>query len=170
MRPLALATLALAALLPPLHYAQAQYPGRNRDRNAFTREDSPRAHTNPAIAPGAVGSDPYSSLERELISLKGDLKLQPQQAAAWEPFERAVRAAAEVNRSERRRLFALRDAHPAPTAEALLGELARDARDEADAAAAVRTELQALQEKLDPAQRATLDRRVIQSQVQPLGR
>jgi len=170
MRPLAPATLALAALLLPLQHAHAQHPGRNRDRSAFTREDSPRAHASPPIAPGAVGSDPYSSLERELISLKGDLKLQPQQAAAWAPFESAVRAAAVVNRRQRRRLFALRDAHPAPTADALLGELAQDARDAADAAAAVRTGLEALLEKLDPAQRAMLDRRVIESQVEPLGR
>jgi len=168
MRIARLACLFLAALLAPLDGAHAQF--RNRERGALTRDDSPRSREHAASAPGAVGSDPFSSLERELISLKVDLKLRPEQLEAWAAFELDVRAAAEANRTQRRRLIGLRDAHPAPTAATLLGSLADDAHEEAEATAALREHLKALYGKLDPAQRSMLDRRVAQSQTEPLGR
>jgi hypothetical protein len=168
MRTACLACLFLAALVLPLDGAHAQF--RNRERGALTRDDSPRSRERPAASPGAVGSDPYSSLEREIISLKVDLKLRPDQAEAWAAFERDVRAAAEVNRTERRRIIGLRDANPPPSAATLLGGLANDAREEAEASAALREHLKALYGKLDPAQKAMLDRRVVQSQTEPLGR
>jgi hypothetical protein len=165
----ALATTLLAcAIVAPLTDAGAQF--RNRERGALTRDDSPRSREHAAATAGAVGSDPFSSLERELISLKGDLKLRPEQAGAWTAFERDVRAAAENNRTQRRRILGLREANPPATASSLLGSLADDAREQAQATAALREHLRALYEKLDPAQRAMLDRRVVQSQTEPLGR
>jgi hypothetical protein len=160
--------LFLAAILAPQGDAAPQF--RNRERGALTREDSPRSREHAAAAPGAVGSDPFSSLERELISLKADLKLRADQAEAWAAFERDVRAAAETNRTQRRRILGLREANPPATASSLLGSLADDAQQEAQATAALREHLHALYGKLDAAQRAMLDRRVVQSQTEPLGR
>jgi hypothetical protein len=162
------AALLAALVLAPPGDAAAQF--RNRERGALTRDDSPRSHERAAAAPGVVGADPFSALERELVSLKGDLKLRPDQAAAWDAFERDVRAAAEANRMQRRRILGLREASPPPTAASLLGSLADDAREEAQATASLREHLHALYGKLDPAQRAMLDRRVVQSQAEPLGR
>lgn len=165
MRGAVLAALALGALAVPLADCSAQY-----SRHGHSREEA-RNRDRPDDGRHEIASDPYASLERELISLSGDLKLRADQADAWSGFERAVRDAAEAEGDERRAILALREKGSSPaTAASFLGRLAADERRKAQAAARVESELHALGARLDAAQRAMLDRRVIQSQIEPLGR
>jgi len=123
--------------------------------------DSPRA---------AVPEDPFSALERELPSLKVDLKLTAGQVSAWSAFERDVREVAEMDRAKRRRLMALRDASDKPSAVAIVSNLADDDRNKADATADLKHHLESLYSLLDAAQKQLLDRRLLLSQTEPLGR
>ena len=163
MRRFALAALAVAALVAA--DCAAQIPRRERPLASSPRDsyrDSPRA---------AVPDDPFSALERELPSLKVDLRLTADQASAWSVFERDVREVAEMDRAKRRRLIALRTASGAPPgALALVGGLADDERNKADATADLRRHLEALYSLLDDPQRKLLDRRLWLSQTEPLGK
>ena len=123
--------------------------------------DSPRA---------IVAEDPFSALERELPSLKVDLRLTAGQVSAWSAFERDVREVAEMDRAKRRRLMALRDSSDQPSAVALVSRLADDDRNKADATADLRRHLEAFYSMLDDAQKKMLDRRLLLSQTEPLGR
>ncbi len=166
MRHFALAIVALAAMLVPLADCSAQYSRRG----GFSRDEA-RNRERPGSEARAVASDPFSSLERELISLKVDLKLRADQVEAWSAFERDVRAAAEAEQEQHRQVLALREkSEPPATALSFLGQLAEDDRRKAEAAARVESDLRALDGRLDAAQRAMLDRRVLQSQTEPLGR
>ena len=160
-----LAIFALAAATLLALDCSAQMPRRDRPLGASPRvsyRDSPRA---------AVPDDPFSALERELPSLKVDLKLTAGQVNAWSAFERDVREVAEMDRAKRRRLIALRNASDSPPgALALLGGLADDDRNRADATADMRRHLEALYSLLDDSQRKLLDRRLWLSQTEPLGR
>ena len=165
MRAAVLPTIALAAMLVPPADC-----GAPDSRHSFPREEA-RNRERPDGTRRGVAANPFSSLERELISLQVDLKLRPDQAPAWNAFERDVRAAAAAEEARQRRIVALGEKKdPAASALSLLAELAEDGRKQAEAAARVESDLQALAGKLDPAQRAMLDRRVIQSQTEPLGR
>lgn len=170
MRPLAVLALAFAALLVPVRDPSAQFS--RRDRMGSPRDDSEgRNRERPKGAPGSVAADPFAALERELISLKVDIRLKADQVEAWAAFERDVRAAAEVDRDQRRRLVGLRDpAKTAPAAPTLIAGIAEDERRKSEAVSALQRDLQALYDRLDPPQRAMLDRRVVQSQTEPLGR
>jgi len=164
MRNVAFAALGLAAMLVPLADCSAQ-----DSRHGFTREQARNRDRSDDSRPEAA-SDPFSSLERELISLQDDLKLHGDQLEAWSPFERDVRAAAEAEQERHRRILALREkSDPPATAASLLGALAEHDRKEAEASARVESDLRVLAARLDTAQRAMLDRRVIQSQTEPLG-
>lgn len=165
---LPIVALALCAVLVPVHDASAQFSRRMGGSRA---DSEGRNRDRPEKAAQAVAADPFSALERELISLKVDIHLRADQVQAWAAFERDVRAAAEVDRAQRRRLLALRDpANAAPTAPSLIAGIADDARQKADSATGLQRDLQALYDRLDPDQRAMLDRRVAQSQAEPLGR
>lgn len=149
----------------PLADCSAQY-----SRHSFPREEA-RNRERPDGTRRGVAPDPFSSLERELISLQSDLQLRPEQKEAWNAFERDVRAAAAAEEARHRQIVELGEKKSPPaTALSLLAELAEDGRKEAEAAARVESDLQVLSGKLDAAQRAMLDRRVIQSQTEPLGR
>lgn len=93
------------------------------------------------------------------------------QVGAWSVFERDVRDLAEMDRSRRRHLFSLRTAGESPpTAIAMISALAEDDRLKAEASNDMKRHLEALYAKLDDTQKRTLDRRVVLSQVEPLGR
>jgi len=163
MRGPVIAALAVAGLAVPIADCSAQYSRRTHSREEARNRDRPDDD--------GPRSGPYESLERKLISLRGDLKLHADQGDAWNGFERAVRDAADVERDERRAIADLHDKGATPaTAAAFLGRLADDDRKKADAAARVESELHALEARLDAAQRSMLDRRVIQSQAEPPGR
>ena len=72
--------------------------------------------------PSAAPMDPYSALERELPSLKVDLMVREEQLDAWRVYERDVRDLAEMERSRRKHLMALRQSGDTPpTAVTLIG-------------------------------------------------
>jgi hypothetical protein len=136
-----------------------------RNRGDVSREDSPR---NAQARPPAF--EPFAALERELPSLKADLKLAAVQADAWNVFERDVRHAAELERSRVRAQMALRDAaKEPPTALALAQAWADFNRRKAEATADLARHLASLQDLLDENQRRMLDRRISLSQSEPLG-
>ncbi len=165
MKPLTAACAAV--LLATAACAQAQmYPGR--DRGGFLREDRERKPEEPKRPRPA--EQPLDALEREMPSLQVDLQLEPAQLDAWRAFERGVRNAAEIGRAQRRRTFALANGSAAPSAPTLIGALADDERAKAQAVARVRTDLDTLYALLDEGQRRMLDRRIVQSQTDPLGR
>ena len=159
------ATLALAATAD----AGAQgYP--RRERGAMP--GSPRESGDSARRPPAAQApaDPIASIERELPSLRTDLKLTAEQTTAWSTFERDVRDVAEMGRASRKHVMALGGASEKPSALTLVQAVAEDDRMRAEAMADLRSHLQALYAAFTDDQRRLLDRRVAQSQTDPLGR
>ena len=139
-----------------------------RDRAGPAPRERPNAE---AKSSPIVPTDPYSALERELPSLQLDLALKPDQLDAWRVFSRDVRDIAEMGRARRRHLMSLRDGgERPPSAATLIGALAEDERLESEATAELKRHFDQLYSLLDDAQRRTIDRRVVQSQVEPLGR
>jgi hypothetical protein len=140
-----------------------------RDRGSSPRDAPSRERAKET--PPAQGQDPYAALERELPSLGVDLLLTERQLENWRDFERDVRDLAEMDRARRRHLLSLRQAeNKAPGAVSLVSSLAEDERMKAEAAADLKRHLDALYAQLDESQKRTLDRRVVQSQTDPLGR
>ncbi len=166
MRLLPILVLTTAALLA-LPDAAAQGFGH---RGGGARGDSSASERDGAHKAAAQPSDPFSALERELLSLTVDIRLNAGQVDAWNRFESDVRSVAAMDREQRGRLMALRsgDAAVPATALAYVASLAEDARARTDALAGLQRDLQALYDKLDPDQRRMLDRRVLQSQTEPL--
>ena len=162
------AVLSLALALPPQGAAQS-LPGR--DRRGSPRDRGDQAERDRDVLRQVAAAEPFAALERELPSLKNDLKLDARQSDAWNAFERDVRDAAESGRSRRRHILSLRTGGEAPAkAATLLSSLAEDARIAAEASADAQRHLDALYSLLDDNQRRMLDRRVVQSQTEPLGR
>ena len=125
----------------------------------------------PQNASPATGNDAFSALERELPSLEVDLILKPEQVDAWRVFSRDVRDIAEMDRARRRHLMSLREGgEKPPTAGTLIAALTEDERMRYEAIVDLRRHFDQLYGALEDSQRRTIDRRVIQSQVEPLGR
>jgi hypothetical protein len=150
--------------------ALAQYGGRPRDRgetgstrSARPDETNPRAATQPLV-------DPVVAVERELPSLRIDLKLSAEQAPLFDSFERQVRNAAEAGRVRGRHLSAFRAGDSSTvTADTVLGTFAEDDTQRADADRLALEKMAALYAALTPDQRTQFDRRIIQSLREPLG-
>jgi hypothetical protein len=160
------ATIAAASLVA-IH-AGAQGMGRH-DRGSSSRDTPSRERAKET--PPVQGQDPYAALERELPSLGIDLLLNAGQLETWRAFERDVRDLAEMDRARRRHLLSLRQAeNKAPGAVSLVSSLVEDERVKAEAASDLKRHLDALYAQLDESQKRTLDRRVVQSQTDPLGR
>jgi hypothetical protein len=133
------------------------------------RSDTPRDEAKPASPTPAF--EPYSALERELPSLKVDLKLTGAQVDAWNLVERDVRHAAELDRTRLRQQMALRDAaKEPPPALTLVTQWADLDRRKAEHTTELARHLADLLALLDDAQRRMIDRRVMLSQAEPLGR
>ena len=135
------------------------------------RGGSPRERPSSTTAAPVVASDPFSALERELPSLEVDLMLKPQQVDGWRVFARDVRDVAEMDRARRKHLLSLREeGERPPSASSLIATLAEDQRLRFEATSDLKRHFDQLYSGLDDAQRRTLDRRVVQSQIEPLGR
>jgi hypothetical protein len=165
----AIVPVVLVALLAGSLDAEAQF--QRRDRTQSPREPAKeRERDNPKAAAVDL-RDPYSALERELPSLKADLKLTGDQVNAWSVFERDVRDVAEMARARLKHITALREAGDVPpTAVKIVAALVEDDRLKAEATGDLLRHLDALYAKLDDAQKRTLDKRVALSQTEPLGR
>ena len=145
--------------------ASAQgYPSRNRGGSP---RDRPSQNATPAAAP----NDPFSALERELPSLEVDLAVTAAQLDPWRVFARDVRDIADMDRARRKHLMSLREGgENPPTAGTLIATLAEDERMRYEAITDLRRHFDQLYFLLDDGQRRIIDRRVIQSQIEPLGR
>jgi hypothetical protein len=150
--------------------AHAQYGGRSHDRSDTgsiraprSGDANPRSSTQPLF-------DPVAAIERELPSLRIDLKLTADQAPLFDSFERQVRAAAETGRVRARHLSAFRvDEGGTVTADTVFGTIAEDDSERADTTRLAVERMTALYGALTPEQRKYFDRRIIQSLREPLG-
>jgi hypothetical protein len=157
--------VALFLTVVTLDAAAQGYPS---SRN---RGGSPRERPSQGTTPTVVPNDPFSALERELPSLEVDLTLKPDQLDAWRVFARDVRDIAEMDRTRRKHLMSLREGGEAPpTAGALISTLAEEERMRFEGVTDLKRHFDQLYGSLDEGQRHVIDRRVIQSQVEPLGR
>jgi hypothetical protein len=168
MRSLLLPLVVVLAIAAASDAGAQNYPGRGGGRRGSdtSKGDSDQRHQAPAVQP-----EPYGALERELPSLKIDLLIRAEQLDAWRVFERDVRDIAEMERSRRRHLMALKDSfgEKPPTALTFINSLVEDDRVKSEASAELKRHLDQLYGLLDDAQRRTFDRRIIQSQTEPLG-
>lgn len=161
------AAAVLVALLLAANDSGAQGMPR-RERSGSPRDSQATRAKDAAPTPA---QEPFSALERELPSLRVDMLLTPIQVAQWILFERDVRDIAEMDRARRRHLMALRDGgETAPTAVTFMAALAEDERLKAEATGDLKRHVEALYAMLDDKQRQTLDRRVVLSQTEPLGK
>jgi hypothetical protein len=157
------------ALILALDAAAQPMPGRGR--GGSPREAGRARLERPQDAQAAIPGDPFSALERELPSLEVDLALKAEHLDAWRVFSRDVRDIAEMDRARRKHLTSLREGgERPPTAGTFIAALAEDERLRFEAVNDLKRHFEQLYGALDEAQRRTIDRRVIQSQVEPLGR
>ena len=146
MRKIAFIALAVATAVAAEPSLAQRMPGR--DRGDSPRESQKRDRETRST-PAAAWQDPFSALERELPSLKVDLRLTAEQVEPWSLFERDVRDLAQLERTRRRHLLALRDPDgQAPSARQLISTIAEEERHET--------------------QQRVIDRRVVLSQAEPL--
>lgn len=167
MRPI---IVVLLLALPALDAAAQGMPGGGGRRGGGGHgmsQDRQSRPDEPNIAARAV--EPYGALERELPSLKVDLMIRADQLDVWRVVERDVRDIAEMERSRRRHLLALKGTESTATATTFVTSLVEDDRLKAEASGEFKRHFESLYASLDDKQRAMLDRRFIQSQDEPLG-
>jgi hypothetical protein len=170
-RRLFVATAALLAIATATTAdAQMGGMGRPRDRGADGSSRSSRqGEPDPRNAAPSV-FDAITAIERELPSLRIDLKLTTEQTPLFDSFEREVRSAAAAGRARTRHLSWFRtDDGSTVKAETLFGTIADDDTDRAEASRLARERMTALYAGLTPEQRKQFDRRMIQSLRDPLG-
>src|SRR5689334_23025412 len=84
--------------------AAAQFGGRQRNRGDASSGSSGRGDQQAARAANAPPDDAMVAIERELPSLRIDLKLSSEQAPLFDSLERDVRDAADAARLRPRHL------------------------------------------------------------------
>ena len=153
-------------LAPSTH---AQWGGRGRSHGESGPMRSGSSSEPVGRVPARIG-DPLEAVERELPSLRIDLKLTPEQVPLFDSFERQVRNAAEAARVRARHVAAYRaDDGTAVTAKAIVATVADDDDQRAEAARESLARLNALYESLSLDQRTQFDRRILQALRDPLG-
>ena len=163
------ALLVLSLLLSLTLPAPAQYPGGARDRSR-PGDPGARMQQDRAEPRSQAVTDPMMALERELPSLRTDLKLSTGQLRLWDAFERRARDAAEMTRARLKRMASIRVAPDKPmSAVAFVNGIADDDIQRAEAMKESGVKLQALYDTLSAEQKALLDRRVLLAQKEPLG-
>jgi hypothetical protein len=146
--------------------ACAQYGG-SRHRGGPQGDSEPGESKKCSEMP----DDPFAAVERELPSLSLDIGLTSAQVDAWNAFQRDVRDIAEMGRTRRRHVMGMRDTGDSPTtALTLVRTLSEDDRMRAEATRDLQRHVEALYAMLSDAQRRVLDKRLILSQTDPLGR
>ena len=111
-----------------------------------------------------------TAVERELLSLRLDLRMTAAQSALFDGFERQVRNAAATDRMRSGHLSAFRlDDGSSPSASAVFGTLADDDVQRADAARLALERMTDFYAALTTEQQRQFDQRIIQSVRVPLG-
>lgn len=175
IRPSAMSLLLLVFVALIAFDAHAQYgggrrgggmggPGGEGNRNSQKSDNSGAKN---AIAPI---SDPMAPIERELPSLRLDLKLTPEQAALFDSFERQVRNAAEAARQRTRHLAAFRyDDGSTLSAASVFSTIQEDDAARAEAVKRAIDGLESMYASFNADQRRQFDRRIMQALRDPLG-
>jgi hypothetical protein len=159
-------SLLLAQDLP----AAAQSPGGSRDRSRPGGDLGARMQQDRTAPRSPAVTDPMMALERELPSLRTDLKLNAEQQRLWDAFERRARDAAEMSRTRLKRMASIRvEPDKSISAVAFVNGVADDDVQRAEAMKDTCVKLQALYDTLSTEQKALLDRRVLLAQKEPLG-
>lgn len=165
--PALLVLSLLAALAFP---APAQSPGGTRDRSHSGADLGTRMQQDRAAPRPPAVTDPMMALERELPSLRTDLKLNAEQLRLWDAFERRARDAAEMGRARLKRMASIRvEPDKSINAVAFVNGIAEDDIQRAEAMKEACVKLQTLYDTLSAEQKALLDRRVLLAQKEPLG-
>jgi len=172
MRAILCSVLLLAACSLGVTDAYAQYGGKQRGGGGTGesgKRDAPRKDT--AAQPGQPPlTDPMLAIEREMTSLRIDLKLSPEQTALFDDFDREVRIAARASRERTRQLAGFRlDDGSTVAATSIIATIADTDTQRAEAMRKVAAKLDALVDAFTPEQRRQLDRRVVQAMREPLG-
>ncbi len=144
--------------------------GRGRGRgDGGQPQNQPRSEKNDARLTPPV-TDPMAAIEREMPSLRLDLKLDHAQSVLFDTFQRTVREAADAARNRTRRLSAFKlDDGSTVSASSIIMTLAETEKARADAVQAVQDKMETLYNTFNTEQRRMFDRRVMQSQREPLG-
>ena len=170
-RPLLLAIALVTALQCTDSVAQVGGSGRGRGGDGgMQRQQAPRKDATVTPRTNAPVADPMVAIERELPSLRLDLKLEGEQGALFDSLSRAVRDATEAARQRARRMSAFKfdDGSTVSASSIILTVVETDAA-RAIAMQAVNERLEALYNTFNADQRRMFDRRVMQSQREPLG-
>lgn len=160
-----LATFSLG--ITDLH-AQGR-PRGNPGGDSSKQRDTPRndSAAKPTVAPV---TDPMLAIEREMTSLRVDLKLTPEQTPLFDSLDREVRNAARASRERTRQLAGFRlDDGSTVAATSIIGTIAEADIQRGDAMRLVSSKLDTLQAAFTPEQRKQLDRRFVQAMREPLG-
>lgn len=152
--------------------AHAQYSGRQRGNTGGdpSRQRDALRSDNAAKPTVAPMTDPMLAIEREMTSVRVDLKLSPEQTPFFDSFDREVRNAARVSRERTRQLAGFRlDDGSTVAATSIITTIAEADLRRAESMREVASKLDALQAAFTPDQRKQLDRRVMQAMREPLG-
>jgi hypothetical protein len=149
--------------------ANAQFGGRQRGQGSESMRSPHPGDANSRATARAL-TDPIVAIERELPSLRIDLKLTASQAPLFDAFERQVRNASDAGRLRAGHVAAFRaDDGSSVAAKNVLGTIADDDKQRADATRQALEQMQALFATLTPDQQRQFDRQIIQSLRDPLG-
>ena len=163
------AILAAALFAFAAHDACGQYGGGRHRGNP--QGDSQQQQPSDSKRCAEMPDDPFAAVERELPSLSLDIGLTSAQVDAWNAFARDVRDIAEIGRTRRRHVIGMRNATDAPvTTLALVRTISEDDRIRAEATNDLQRHAEALYAMLSEAQKRVLDKRLILSQTDPLGK
>jgi hypothetical protein len=111
-----------------------------------------------------------AAIERELPSLRIDLRLSADQSPLFDAFERKVRDATAATRNRLRQLSAFRlDDGSTVSATSIVGTIAGLDIERAEAMRGANEKMDALYGSFNADQRKQFDRRIMQSQREPLG-
>ncbi len=169
--------LLLVALLASTA-VQAQFPpggGGGRPRGGGEGGSKGKPERPPERGPAArpsPASDPIAAIHRELPSLRVDMQIAGEQVALWNAFAAGVRQVNDIAQTRIRREAAIRaggDAPEPPPVLSFINALAEEDAQRIEAMRELKTRVAALVDALAPEQRKMFDRRIAQSQREPLG-
>jgi hypothetical protein len=148
--------------------------GKHRGGGETSRANATERKASPG-APLTV--DPIAAIQRELPSLKADLKLSAEQSALWDSFAASVRQVGNIIQTRARREAMARPRGDAPAAEptdyppavTFIASLADEDVQRGDAMREMKGRVATLAESLTAEQRKMFDRRIAQSQREALG-
>jgi hypothetical protein len=161
-----------ATVLLGITDAHAQFGGKQRGGGGSgesAKREAPRKDEITKSGPPPI-TDPMLAIEREMTSLRIDLKLTSEQSPFFDSFDREVRNVARVSRERTRQLAGFRlDDGSTVAATSIIATISDADSLRAESMRQVAVKLDALQSALTPDQRRQFDRRIVQSMREPLG-